>query len=90
MILFGVNYIFHRIGHRGVMKEHMTPLTRSLRLFTPDEAAKELGLTMRGLRHLREIRAISYFKFGHRSIRYSREHLETFLKHREVRARDAR
>ena len=64
----------------------MTPLTRSLRLFTPDEAAKELGLTMRGLRHLREIRAISYFKFGHRTVRFGERHIADFLAKREVRA----
>ena len=52
---------------------------RTMELLTTDEACDYLDITPHLLKRLRERRAISYLKLGHKTIKYRRADLENYL-----------
>ena len=53
---------------------------------TTREVAERFPLSQRHLKHLRQTRAIPYFRLGHKSIVYRVNDLERFLTERRIEA----
>gem|GEM_PF-3609881 len=69
----------HRLC-RVVFRPYVTTMQNQNELIEESEARRLLGgISARALRSLRESRRIRYFKFGRRTIRYSRTDIFAFI-----------